>query len=104
MVDLSSMSDDFRNFLVKNGDGDYVLQLESYFQSDYIDDNGIRKFLLWSNLEKAIGQYDLEELYVEVVQNLSVTIGIIDAVRTKEHCSWKLSISLITIPKFFKGI
>ena len=69
---LDTSFSDFRNFLVKNGDGDYVLQLESYFQSDYIDDNGIRKFLLWSNLEKAIGQYDLEELYHELTDWIDI--------------------------------
>ena len=63
---LETSYSDFRNFLVKNGDGDYVMQLESYFQSDYIDENGRRKILLWSNLEKAIGQYDLDELYHEL--------------------------------------
>lgn len=63
---------DFRNFLLKNGAGDYVMQLETFFQSDYIDKDGKRKFLLWSNLEKAIDQYDLEELYHELTDWIDV--------------------------------
>lgn len=31
---LETSFSDFRDFLVKNGDGDYVMQLETYFQSD----------------------------------------------------------------------
>lgn len=70
---LETSFSDFRDFLVKNGDGDYVMQLETYFQSDYIDKkDGRRKFLLWSNLEKAIGQYDLVEMYHELTDWIEI--------------------------------
>lgn len=69
---LDTCFSDFRNFLVKNGNGDYVSQLESYFQSDYIDQHGRHKFLLWSNLEKAIGQYDVEDLYHELTDWIDI--------------------------------
>lgn len=69
---LETSFSDFREFLVKNGDGDYVTQLETYFQSDYVDEHGKHCFLLWSNLEKAIGQYDLEELYHELTDWIDI--------------------------------
>ena len=69
---LKTSFSDFRDFLVKNGDGDYVAQLETYFQSDYKDKDGRRKFLLWSNLEEAIGQYDLDELYHELTDWIDI--------------------------------
>lgn len=53
----------FRSYLVDSGRGSFVNQLEDYFHAEDIDDNGKYIFLLWSNLEEAIGQYDLEELY-----------------------------------------
>ena len=63
---LETSYSDFRNYLVKAKKMDYVTQLETFFQSEYLDKKGERRFLLWSNLEKAIGLYDLDELYNEL--------------------------------------
>lgn len=69
---LETEYSDFRNYLMKNGKVDYVNQLESFFQSEYVDKYGKRRFLLWSNLEEAIGDYHLDEMYHELTDWIEI--------------------------------
>lgn len=55
----------FYEYLTRNGKGDFASQLESFFQTEYVDENGHHRFLLWSDLEKAIGAYDLDHIFHE---------------------------------------
>lgn len=69
---LETQYSDFREYLVHHGKMDYVMQLESFFQTEYLDKNGKRNFLLWSNIEAAIGNYDLEALYHELTDWIEI--------------------------------
>ena len=63
----------FRNYLIKNGDANFVNQLETFFQSEYYDAiYGKYMFLLWSDLEAAIGDYDIDYLYNELTDWIHV--------------------------------
>ena len=70
--DLETKYSDFREFLIKNGKIDYVTQLETYFPLEEVDDNGRYHFLLWSDLEKAIGNYNLDEMYHELTDWIDI--------------------------------
>ena len=70
--DLEAQYSDFREYLIHHGKMDYVMQLESFFQTEYKDKKGKRQFLLWSNLEAAIGNYDLEALYHELTDWIEI--------------------------------
>lgn len=63
---------DFRLFLMNNKKGDFVNQLESFFQAEFMDEKGRPGFLLWSNLEEAIGKYDLDGLYHELTDWIEI--------------------------------
>lgn len=69
---LETLYSDFYQYLMRNGSAYYAMQLESFFQSEEIDNNGNRIFLLWSNLEKAIGNYNLEELFHELTDWINI--------------------------------
>ena len=70
---LATSYADFRNYLIQNGNASFVEQLESFFQSEYYDEKeGRHKFLLWSNLEAAIGDYDIDSLYHELTDWIHV--------------------------------
>ena len=69
---LETQYSDFREYLVHQGKMDYVMQLESFFQTEYKDKKGKRKFLLWSNIEAAIGDYDLDSLYHELTDWIEI--------------------------------
>ena len=63
----------FANYLIQNGNENFVNQLEAFFQSEYYDEkDGKYKFLLWSNLETAIGEYDIDHLYHELTDWIKV--------------------------------
>lgn len=69
---LETSYSDFRKYLINSGRGQFVNQLESYFHAEEKDENGRYTFLLWSNLEGAIGQYDLEEMYHELTDWIKI--------------------------------
>lgn len=64
---------DFRNYLIRNGNANFVKQLELCFQSEYYDEiEGRHNFLLWSDLEAAIGGYDIDSIYHELTDWIQV--------------------------------
>lgn len=63
---LKTKYSDFRNYLVRSGNEDYVAHLECFFPTESVDEKGERCFLLWSDLEDALGHYDLESIYYEL--------------------------------------
>ncbi len=63
---------DFYKYLKMSGACHEVDQLESFFQAQNIDDKGNRSFLLWSDLEGALGEYDIEEMYHECTDFVSI--------------------------------
>ena len=64
---------DFKKYLIQNGKANFVSQMESFFQSEYYDEKeGKHKFLLWSNLEAAIGEYGIDYLYHELTDWIEV--------------------------------
>ena len=63
--DLETAYSDFYEYLMKHGKSDFAIQLESYFQAERIDKDGNRRLLLWSDLEGAIGDYDIDHIYHE---------------------------------------
>ena len=63
---------DFRQYMMENGEAEFVIQLESFFQSEEVDEKGRYSFLLWSNLEKAIGNYDIDSLYHELTDDIKI--------------------------------
>ena len=69
---LETQYSDFRKYLVHHEKMDYVMQLESFFQTEYTDKKGKRQFLLWSNLEAAMGDYNLEALYHELTDWIEI--------------------------------
>lgn len=63
--ELETSYSHFYEYLMKHGKSDFAIQLESFFQSESTDNKGNRHFMLWSDLEGAIGDYDLDHIYHE---------------------------------------
>lgn len=62
----------FRKYLIDSGRRQYVDQLESFFHAVKKDENGKYTFLLWSDLEEAIGRYDLKELFYNLTDWIQI--------------------------------
>lgn len=69
---LETSYSNFRDFLIKSGRREFVMQLESYFNAEEQDENGEYHFLLWSDLEEAIGKNDLYDLYHELTDWIQI--------------------------------
>lgn len=90
---LETRYSDFRRFLVNQGYSHIVSQLESIFPAECTDDNGNHGYLLWSNLEEAIGCYDLDYVYHELTDWIKIDYDhmIRSASQIEDSADWLLA-------------